>query len=119
MKVEKITLAFVDDDGQSFSEELNICFNMATEIAYERVTGQAFDPSSLDKVETTIALYYAAILANNKDTKIRLEHLMYQATATDISALRKAVLKTFGEWANVPDIMLKEQEGKEEESPNP
>ena len=119
MKPEKVTLAFIGEDGEKIEEELNICFNMATEIAYEQVTGQAFDPSSLDKVETTIALYYAAILANNLKTKIKLEHLMYQATATDISALRKAVLKTFGEWANVPDIMLKEQEGKEEESPNP
>ena len=116
MKVEKITLAFVDDDGQSFSEELNICFNMATEIAYERVTGQAFDPSSRDKVETTIALYYAAIIANNKATKITLEHLMYQATATDIATLRGAVLKAFGEWANMPDI-LKEDSAVEDKNP--
>ena len=46
-------------------EEIAIKFNMAVEIGYEEILGEAFDVSQLDKQKNSLALYMSAILASN------------------------------------------------------
>ena len=101
-----------------FGEQLTIAFNMAVEIAYEKITGKSFDVEDLNTVEHTAALYYAAIITNNPETKITADDLLRKATAADIITLREAVFGAFADWCAIPDVM-KEKDTKEEEgSPN-
>ena len=79
--------------------ELGIAYNMATQIAYEEITGAAFDATALEKTSNMMALYYACILANNRDTTLTMDDLMLRADAGDIKALREAVLDSFAEWS--------------------
>ena len=95
-----------------FGEELTIAFNMAVEIGYEKITGKSFDVDDLKTVENTAALYYAAIVTNNPDTKITADDLLRKATAADVVALRDAVFGAFGDWCAIPDVM-QEPEGGE------
>lgn len=78
--------------------EVKICFNMATELCFEEITGTAFSEEALKKTSNSIALYYACILANNQDTPISFDDLLENATAKDIKTLREAVLESFVEW---------------------
>lgn len=81
-----------------FGEELTIDFNLAVEITFEEITGVPFDFDNLKTVKNTVALYYAAILTNNPDTKITLDGIVKNATATEIGMLREAVFGSLNEW---------------------
>ena len=120
MKPQTISLTF-DHDGEQVSEQINIRFNMAVEIAYEKIAGKPFSAEALNSMEGTVALYYAAIIANNPKTEITMEDLMLRATAKQIVDLRDAVLTSFEQWATIPDIAQEEMPGKGDEgndSPN-
>lgn len=96
-------------------KDVEIAFNMATQMAYEEITGKAFDTDSLDKVSNTMALYYACILANNHETDITFDQLIAEADAHDISVLREAVIGSFTDWcksANPTKKAGKEKKGK-------
>ena len=43
-------------------KEVNIAFNLATEIAYEQITGEAFGIEKLSFTKNAVALYMAAII---------------------------------------------------------
>ena len=79
-------------------KDVEIAFNMATQMAYEEITGKAFDTETLDKVSNTMALYYSCILANNKETDITFDQLIEEADAHDIAILREAVIGSFTDW---------------------
>ena len=100
-------------------EKLKVAFNMAVEIAYEQITGKAFDVKDLDKVSNISALYYAAIVVNNPDTKITFDDLIKKAKVSEINKLREAVFAAFSAWAEIPEVAKGDpkQEG-EENDPN-
>ena len=79
-------------------KDVKIAFNMATQLCFEEITGQAFSTAALDKTSNTLALYYACIIANNDDTTITFDDLLDRATAKDIKILREAVLDSFRSW---------------------
>ena len=58
-----------------------ICYNMATQIAYEEITGNAFDVADLNKTSNAMALYLACIFANNPETDITLDNILKTYTA--------------------------------------
>lgn len=96
-------------------KDVKIAFNMATQICFEEITGQAFTQSALDKTSNTLALYYACILANNPDIDITFDNLLEDASAADIKALREAVLDSFTEWCR-PVVGEDAQPAKEGEN---
>lgn len=84
-------------------EKFTIKFNMAVEIAYERITEKPFDiQDTLRNAESRIALCMAAILTANPETKITIEDILYKATAQDVAKLTQAVFDAFAVWCNLP-----------------
>lgn len=77
---------------------IDIAYNMATQIAYEEITGKPFDVADMDRTGNTIALYYACIVANNKDTDMTFDDLVGNADAKDITTLGEAVTASFTDW---------------------
>lgn len=94
-------------------KEVTIAYNMATQIAYEEISGAAFEPEALNKTKNTLILYYACIVANNPETTITFDNLLIDATAADIKTLREAVLDSFQEWCKtVMEAAPTEDDGK-------
>lgn len=94
-------------------EELKIKFNLAVEICYEQITGNAFDLDALKMTSNAIALYYAAIITNNPETSIKIEDLLCNATGQEISALSKAVFSSIDKWCK--GAKPNEEESSEQE----
>lgn len=86
-------------------EELSIKFNMAVEIGYEQIAERPFDLGDLVSQKNSLALYMAAILESNPDTKITVERLMREATGPEIEALSKAVIYAMTEWLHMPEVL--------------
>ena len=57
-------------------KEVKIAFSLATEIAYEQITGEAFVIEKLSFTKNAVALYMAAIIANNPDIDITTEDII-------------------------------------------
>jgi hypothetical protein len=98
-------------------EEVTIAFNMATEMAYERITKQSFDLEQMKDKRNIIALYTAAVIANNKDTKITFESIAQEASMAEIKALDEAVSETMRGWLNIPEVIPPEKKIDGEEQP--
>ena len=98
MKIEKRNITIL-------GKPVVIAYNMAVQIAYEEITGRAFDSDTLDKTSNTLALYYACIIANNPDTDITFDNLLEDCDAHDITVLREAVIGSFTDWCKsaLPD----------------
>lgn len=91
------------------SEELEIKFNMAVEIGYEEIIGEAFDVTQLDKQKNSLALYMSAILASNPDTAITMDRLLTEATGHEIAQLSQAVVEAMTTWMEVPAVAVEEK----------
>lgn len=100
-------------------EELTISFNMATEIAYEEVSGEPFDVNALSKTKNTAILYLAAILANNPKSEVSLDDILFKASLPEIAELRTAVLDCMGDWMRIPIVMKEEKKEKNDEEQDP
>ena len=100
-------------------EEITIAFNMAVEMAYERITGSPFKLEDLKFKMNVMPLYMAAIIANNPDTKITFDDLSTKATKKEIMALDEAVSETMSDWLEIPSVIPEEKkpEGDDEEQP--
>ena len=95
-------------------KEVNIAFNLATEIAYEQITGEAFGIEKLSFTKNAVALYMAAIIANNPDIDITTEDFISKASGAEVKALSDAIYAEMKAWMNIPDIMDEREEKKEE-----
>jgi hypothetical protein len=99
-------------------EELTIKFNLGVQCAYERITKQTFNLADFNDKTLLVALFQAAIVANNKGTKITLEYLMEDATMEEINDIDNAVSETMKDWLHIPDV-IKEEPKPEEEGEQP
>lgn len=99
-------------------EEIKIGFNMAVEIAYEEIAGKAFDLKELNNQKNSMALYMAAIITFNPDTKLTFDDIIMKATAAEISALGKAVVDAMEEWMKVPEVIPADEQKPDEEPKN-
>ena len=95
-------------------KDVNIAFNLATEIAYEQITGEAFGIEKLSFTKNAVALYMAAIIANNPDIDITTEDLISKASGAEVKALSDAIYAEMKAWMNIPDVMDEKEEKKEE-----
>lgn len=100
-------------------EEITIAFNMAVEMAYERITGNPFKLEDLKFKMNVMPLYMAAVIANNPDTKITFDDLSTKATKKEIMALDEAVSETMSDWLEIPSVIPEDKklEGDDEEQP--
>ena len=96
-------------------KEVNIAFNLATEIAYEQITGEAFGIEKLSFTKNAVALYMAAIIANNPDIDITTEDIISKASGAEVKALSDAIYAEMKAWMNIPDVMDEKVEKKEED----
>jgi hypothetical protein len=99
-------------------EEIDIKFNMATEIAYEEITGEPFNIEALSKMKNTVALDMAAIIVANPDTSITIEDLMTKANGKEIGDLNNAVIATMTEWLQIPKVVADVEAGEEQPDVN-
>ena len=96
-------------------KEVNIAFNLATEIAYEQITGEAFAIDKLSFTKNAVALYMAAIIANNPDIDITTEDIISKASGAEVKALSNAIYAEMKAWMNIPDVMTEKEENKDED----
>ena len=96
-------------------KDVNIAFNLATEIAYEQITGEAFGIEKLSFTKNAVALYMAAIIANNPDIDITTEDIISKASGTEVKALSDAIYAEMKAWMNIPDVMEEKVEKKDED----
>ena len=96
-------------------KEVNITFNLATEIAYEQITKEAFGIEKLSFTKNAVALYMAAIIANNPDIDITTEDIISKASGAEVKALSDAIYAEMKVWMNIPDVMDEKEEKKEED----
>lgn len=99
-------------------EELNIAYNLATQITYEKITDKAFDPADLAKTENRLSLCYACIIVNNENTKITFEQILRELSIEDYSKLDVAVNQAITTWYKIPTAAhLDEETPEDEDSP--
>ena len=96
-------------------KEVNIAFNLATEIAYEQITGEAFAIDKLSFTKNAVALYMAAIIKNNPDIDITTEDIISKASGAEVKALSNAIYAEMKAWMNIPDVMTEKEENKDED----
>lgn len=101
-QTEKITM---EKKITILGEEITIAFNMAVEMAYERITGMPFSLEDMKFKMNVMPLYMASIIANNPDTKITFDDLTHLATKKEIMALDQAVSDTMSDWLEIPSVI--------------
>lgn len=99
-------------------EKVVIRFNMAVALAYEEITDKPFNLDDLKFKKNLMALYMAAIIANNKETKITFEKLLTDATIDEINALETALVEATRAWYKVPGVIPSDKKQGEEEQKN-
>lgn len=97
---------------QVLGETLTIAFNLAVQIAYEDITDAPFNVADLQKRKNMLALYFAAIIANNPETEITIDRLMQDATLDDIQALDTAIGECMQAWFKISMQKEEKTEGK-------
>lgn len=97
-------------------EQIDIRFCMAVEIAYEEIAGEPFSIESLNRQKNSVALYMAAIITANPDTKITIERLMTEASGAEIGQLATAVIESMTQWMHIPDVLPKEDQPEKKDA---
>jgi len=100
-------------------EDITIKFGLGVQCAYEKITKQTFNLADFNDKTLLVALFQAAIVANNPDTEITLEYLMKDATMEEVTALDNAVSETMSDWLHIPDIIKKDEPKPEEGDEQP
>lgn len=95
-------------------EDVKIAFNMAVEIAYEQLTGQVFDLEAISKSMTmgTVKLAFACIIANNPDTTITLDNILYDITPAEMKMLTETYVREMREWLQIPDVVAADEQAE-------
>lgn len=96
-------------------EEVTIAFNMAVQMAYERITGVPFDLDDMKFKMNVTPLYMAAIIANNPDTKISFDDLAMKATRAEIDMIDAAVAETMTAWLEIPKVIPPDEKPEEDD----
>lgn len=101
-------------------EDIVLRFNMAVQLSYEEVTGEAFIVQNITTRKAQAALYIAAIITNNPETGITLERLMKEAKSPDFQALDMAMGELISDWYNLPKAVADviEEDSKKAEAKN-
>lgn len=103
---------------QVLGEELNVGFNIAAQITYEKMLDKAFDLTDMTKVESRMALYFSVLTVNNPEMQLTMDKLITEASIEDIQALDSAVNEAVSEWYKIPKPAKLEKNTEEEASKN-
>lgn len=93
---------------------MTIGFNMAVEIAFEEIAGVPFNTSELETQKNSMALYMAAILTFNPQTKITFDEIVMKASASEINILGQAVINAMKKWMTIPDVVDIDEKPKDD-----
>ena len=96
-KTMKITL---------LKENVEIKFDLATEISYEEIAGTPFDVNDLRFYKNLSALCMASIIAHNPKTKITYERLLKEADGQEFAQLGTVVVQEMTKWMKLPEVMV-------------
>ena len=96
-------------------ETLTIAFNMAVQISFEEITGKPFSDINTDSSKDNFALAYAAIIANNPDTKITADNLMRDISGAELKDLLQAISDAAVEWNEMPATLADDEDKKKDE----
>lgn len=100
-------------------EQITIRFNMGVECAYEDITQRPFNLADFKDKKLLMALFHAAIIANNPETEVTFEYLLTEATCEEVTALDNAVSETMSDWLHVPAVIRKDDQKPEEGGEKP
>ena len=100
-------------------EEITIKFNMGVECAYEDITQRPFNLADFKDKKLLMALFHAAIIANNEETEITFDYLLKDATSEEITSLDNAVSETMSDWLHIPAVIKKDEPKLEESDEQP
>ena len=87
-----------------------IAFNMATQIGFEEISGKPFHEIDVNHVKDKMALFAAAILANNPKTDFDTSWLMKEATQAELNQLEKVVFEEVNKWAGIPSTLQESED---------
>ena len=96
-------------------QEVTIMFNMAVQISFEEITGKPFSDINTDSSKDNFALAYAAIIANNPDTKITADNLMRDISGAELKDLMQAISDAAVEWNEMPATLADDEDKKKDE----
>ena len=96
-------------------EDITIRFNMAVQIAYEELTGEPFNVGDLKRQKNSVALYFAAIVSNNKETQLTINDLLENISGKELAELSKAVYDCMAEWLGIPSVIQDDQTAEDDE----
>lgn len=98
--------------------DLNISFNMAVEIEYEELSGKSFDLQQMDTQKATMQLCFAALKVSNDKMPFTFDQLNRDATFSETTALKAAVIEAMNDWLGIPAVMAEEAKPAAEEEKN-
>lgn len=87
-------------------ENVEVLFDLATEISYEEIAGVPFDVNDLRFYKNLSALCMASIIAHNPKTKITYERLLKEADGQEIAQLGTVVVQEMTKWMKLPEVMV-------------
>lgn len=85
-------------------KQVELSYNLATQIAYEQLTDKPFDPDDFRSTKSIVLLIMACIIANNKDVEISLDELTRELSSEEFIDLAKAVFELYAEWNHIPSV---------------
>lgn len=97
-----------------FEKEYEVGFCMATQVKYEEMSGQPFDPASLDTQKATMQLCYAALEVSNGTLPFTFDEMNKKLTVSETGQLKNAVITEMTQWFEIPAVMEREAEPQEE-----
>lgn len=93
-------------------QNVTLAFNLAAQIAYEDITGKAFELTNIKSVKDRTALYMACIIAGDENTNIKIDQLLTELKGDELIVLDNAVAEMIKQWIHIPDTAQKEEPGK-------
>lgn len=100
---------------QFLGKSLSIAFNVAVQVEYEDITGEAWNVERLGRVKNSCALYAATINVNNPESPITSEEIQQHATSEEMTRISTAVAEEMAKWFKLPATMKEEPASEEEE----
>ena len=107
MKEKKYTIHLLGED-------IDICFNMATIIGYEEITGQSFYGESFETAKTRYALL-AAVLAQSDAKEDIGDRLLKDVDFKEFTDAFAVIMEAASEFFNIPQVMQEEEHPQTEE----
>ena len=82
-------------------QEVKIAFNLATQIAYERIKKEPFNIEALNNMESAVVLYAACIIANNEKTTITIDMLDAEGKVSPLNFVAQGEVVIFDGFLQV------------------